>query len=268
MLKYLRNFAKELKFRGVSEQTFDRFMYVAADFIEFAGEKKEYSRKDVTAYINSKKASGTYKRFLFYALKAFFKANDWEWDFTKVDIPKVDSANRPYLTPDQIKELLELTKSSPRDYAIFRLASTKGLRRSEIVNLKKADYKPPYLYIRTAKHGEERTLVLDKKTVSAINKYLSLRVDRSPYLFVNNDKQFTIGTLSNLFRLYANRMGLSKGYGWHAFRRGLTTYLLQQGWPETKIQKLFGWKTRVMVSIYARLSPKEVQEEANKIINW
>ena len=268
MEKYIRNFARELEFKGVSEQSFVRMLEVAENFFEFAGKKAEYTRADVTAYINSKKASGSYKRFLFYVLKSLFQANGWKWEFTRAEIPKISTQERPYLTPEQIKKLLKLAEVSPRDYAIFRLGATKGLRRYEIVNLKKADYKPPNLYIRTAKHGEERILVLDSKTIKAIDKYLSLRRDRSPYLFVHNDKKFTVGILSHLFRQYAKKLGLPKRFGWHAFRRGLATFLSQKGWPDSKIQKLMGWKTLSMVSIYSRLSPKEVQEEANKVIRW
>jgi len=263
----LRNFVKELKFRGVSEQTYDRLMQVAINFVSQSGDKEEYDKRDVLKYINSKKASGTYKRFMFYALKSFFKANNWSWGFVKSDLPKIENPKRPYLTRELIIQLLKQA-SDPRDIALLRLASTKGLRRFEIVNLKKSDYKPPELHVKTAKHGEERILLLDSRTIKAINHYLSLRVDRCPYLFEHNSKQLSIGVLSHIFRQYADKLKLPKGFGWHSFRRGLVTYLLEKGMPETKIQKLLGWKTPMMVSIYSQLKPKKVQEEANRMINW
>ena len=87
-------------------------------------------------------------------------------------------------------------------------------------------------------------------------------------MFVHNNGQLSVGALSHIFRQYAKKLGLPKGYGWHSFRRGLVTFLLEKGMGETKIQKLLGWRTLAMVSVYAQLNPKKVQEEANRLVNW
>ena len=98
-----------------------------------------------------------------------------------LETPKLDKRLPKYLTLEQSKELLEVTKAESgdfkeRDYAIITLFLNCGMRLSELVNIniKDINFYDNKLNV-VGKGNKERTIYLNKACIDAINSYLAVR---------------------------------------------------------------------------------------------
>lgn len=96
-----------------------------------------------------------------------------------------------------------------RNHAIIYLMLTVGMRRDEIINLKKSDY---YLsggiaYLKIRKPGilNAQIVRLSDGGNQALIDYLEKRKDGNPYLFISNNQTTKEGCLSRTFFMHMFR---------------------------------------------------------------
>ena len=149
----------------------------------------------------------------------------------------------PCFTKDDAKAILshvqDGTSRGYRNYAILLLALHTGLRMIDIVNLKldNIDWLRKEIIIQQHKTGGILTLPLDSDTGNAIAEYIiNFRPDvQLPYIFLRCLAPFTKlsdqGTGANIMNPYLLKAGIipKKGYGFHAFRRSMGTWLIESG---------------------------------------
>jgi integrase/recombinase XerC len=82
---------------------------------------------------------------------------------------------KPEIYKEAIDRLDRTTVKGKRDYAIARLLWDNALRRIEIQRLTIADYNPPQLWIWGKGRGEKELVDLSKKSIAAIEDWLSVR---------------------------------------------------------------------------------------------
>jgi len=240
----------------------------------------DMNREKVVEFLYSleKKNSSSYVRWAFQVVRGFFKIvyGEEKWkklDIDSTDLPPKTGPNRPYLETDEAKELMELSRSSPIDYAMFRLALVTGIRKRELRELNLSDYRPPVIRVKTRKHGEERVRTLDEETVNALNNYIAgprmfwerKYKGRDVPLFLSpRGNRLPDSTLTKQFRKYMRALGKPKGCGMHSLRRTVVTWEAESGMSSMKIQELHGWISSEMPGVYARLKPTKLEEEAHK----
>ncbi len=158
-------------------------------------------------------------------------------------------------TREEAKRLIDAvptdTCQGKRNIAIFILAENTGLRAIDIVNLKLTDIDWRNKTISVSQHKTKRPLILpfENHVGDALAEYiLHARPESdSPFIFLTLRKPVrpvTTDTLNSALFKYVkqlnteNNASLPKGF--HCFRRGIGTWLLEAELPLTMISEILG----------------------------
>jgi integrase/recombinase XerD len=118
-----------------------------------------------------------------------------------------------FLNQRKISQLLALAREHPRDFALFHLALSTGLRISDILLLEKRSLLDrdgsivSLLHVKTkkTKHWIDRPLREDCR--ESIRCYLETRKDKNPYLFpAESNNQYKNITMRPMHRMSAHRI--------------------------------------------------------------
>lgn len=131
----------------------------------------------------------------------------------------------PYILSDeQIRQLISLAAQTGyrtlrrQTYStLFALLSCTGLRVSEAIHLRYADFTPDGLLILATKFNKSRLLALHETARAGLERYLEQRRPYAPdddHVFVSlRRKPLLIGDVESAFRTAARAMGLPCGRG-------------------------------------------------------
>jgi integrase/recombinase XerC len=163
-------------------------------------------------------------------------------------------------TQDNISLLLEACDlSSPflaaRNKAIILTFVDSGLRLSEMASVQIADLNIEQKTIKVlGKGSKERFVGIGKATQKAILKYLMLRHDELPGLWVTEERQpMTWVGIQIMIRRLRDSAGLTgKRRSPHTFRHTFATQALLNGASEREVQMLLGHSTVTMTQRYQR----------------
>lgn len=151
-------------------------------------------------------------------------------------------------------------KNSLRDYAILLVLLDTGVRASELCSLRVRDYSG-YSILVFGKGSKERELPLSKKSLEALDFYLSSRnvVDRD-FLFVSGSG-FSFGrhALRLMLVRLGKRAGVRKVYA-HKFRHTFSITFLRGGGNVYALQKILGHTTLEMCLRYLAVSRSDIFE--------
>jgi len=269
----LQRFKRDLFDLGRSESTVSSYLSAVSAFLDFAGVKAEYTRRDILDFLNNLKISETSKATYVEAIKTFFKLNDLTWPFKKGELKLTSSAEIPpptslVLAREELQKFAQCCQSlNPRDRAILYTLIWTGMRRGELCKLNREDFQPPYLFIRMLKGEKYRTVLLHEKVIRAIEDYLKQRRDRNPSLFLGpGGERVTPSYVTRLVKKVLSACGLNRpGAGAHVLRRTLATLLVEANQHPVVIQEYMGWESPKMVSRYARLRPSVLAESIYKV---
>lgn len=158
-------------------------------------------------------------------------------------------------TRDEAKTLISSVPSDTnvgkRNIALFKLGEGTGLRAVDVANLKLRDIDWQNKTISVVQHKTKRPLVLpmEKHVGDALAEYiLHGRPDSdSPFVFLTARQPFrplSVGMVSITTSKYSKKAGiednLSFGKGFHCFRRGMGTWLLEAEQPLNMISEILG----------------------------
>lgn len=162
------------------------------------------------------------------------------------------------------------TAMGKRDYAMFSLIATYGLRACDIVALKLDDIKWRQERIKVCqmKTGNALVLPLTNEVGSAIYDYLKEVPRYGSYREVFLHIRAPGGTLKptaviEAFQGWSRRGGLDIPYkGTHCLRHSYALYLFRRGLPLKTIGDLLGHRTPESTGIYIRLTTEDLREVA------
>lgn len=157
-----------------------------------------------------------------------------------------------------------------RDYAIFLLIATYGLRASEIVAISLEDvrWRQRILRIHQRKTSSPLELPLTNEVLSALVKHLKRTPPPAPYRRVFLRMRAPIGLLkptavTEAFQALVRKSGLSIPYqGPHCLRHSYAVHLLKNGTPLKTIGDILGHRTAESTSMYLRLATGDLREVA------
>lgn len=158
-----------------------------------------------------------------------------------------------------------------RDKAILETLFSTGLRVSELANLKReqigADKEE---FTVRGKGSKPRTVFLSNHARYWIKRYLDLRQDVSPYLFVSHDpasakrdsinEGLTSRSIQRVVEKWAKAAGVTKKITPHTLRHSFATDLLQNGADLRSVQELLGHSSVTTTQIYTHVTNKHLQE--------
>jgi len=237
--------------------TITSYLQTGKLFLEFKGEQQMPTGKDETAiresghifrrYFLHRRDQGVSERTLgkeFVQLKKLAKANGWHWPFTSDDRPIAEEEPfAPAFTPEEIETLIKAQdKYSKGERFYLAVSTTWGLRREEMVRIRKRDYTDTSIKIKTAKHGPRVEHLIPDEIKLILQSY--------------HPQLTNINSLSHMFYRILDKAGMEqrKGYGWHSVRRTLRTVLEwnlgEKRLPLSLVADFMGWSKRQKGIIY------------------
>jgi integrase len=228
--------------RERAKGTLTSYLQTAKSFLDFLGDGVPPSDKDFRRYFLHRRDQGITERTLrkeFVQLKKLAEANSWPWPFTSDDTPVPEEEPfAPAFTPEEIRTLIEAQdKYSKGERFYLAVSTTWGLRREEMLRIRKRDYNETTIKIKTAKRGRRVEHLIPDEI--------------KPILQAYHPKLRGINTLSYIFYRILDKAGLPrrKGYGWHSIRRTVETALewglAENRLPLSLVADFMGWsKTR------------------------
>lgn len=201
-----------------------------------------------------------------------------------LETPKQEKRLPKYLSLENSKKLLEVTKKEDsdykeRDYAIITLFLNCGMRLSELVgiNLKNIDFSENKLTV-IGKGNKERTIYLNKACVNAVNEYLKVRphegvkFDSRDALFLSKRKErISNRMVQEIVKRELARAGLDiNKYSVHKLRHTAATLMYQYGDVDIRaLQVLLGHQSISTTQIYTHVENEQVRNavESNPLGN-
>jgi site-specific recombinase XerD len=178
------------------------------------------------------------------------------------------------LSWESVRTLLQsVDTTSPmglRDYAMFLLIATYGLRASEVVGISLDDihWRQGILRIHQRKTSSALELPLTNEVLSALVKHLKRTPPPAPYRRVFLRMRAPLGILkptavADAFQSMVRKSGLSISYeGPHCLRHAYAIHLLKNGTPLKTIGDILGHRTAESTSMYLRLATGDLREVA------
>ncbi len=174
----------------------------------------------------------------------------------------------------ELNELIRLIESpttlekdefvAARNRALLETLFASGMRISELISLKisQLDYTGK-IYI-LGKGRKQRFIYLTARAEGHIRKYLKMRDDDCPYIFVARrglnakdiKKHISANYLQMKIKRYRELLGISIPTSAHSLRHGFATYLAEQGANPAAIQVLLGHESLETTSRYVHASDR------------
>lgn len=177
--------------------------------------------------------------------------------FTDVRLPAPSPARQRRLTEEEWERLAEGAKNSKCDYllTIVSVAYHTGLRRSEILALKRSDVdlERRYLTIRKSKSGHSRIVPLTVGAHEALTAWFAQSTD---------DKLFNVtpNALRLAFARLCNKLEI-RDFRFHDLRHSFTSRLAEMGFSAMELMALTGHRQLHTLTRYVHLQNSVLQKK-------
>lgn len=261
----LRKFRDFLKLEDRELSSFSR-----ADIIDFIERLREedYSASSVCRFVSS--VRGLCKYLL---IENIIKDDPSE----TLQTPRRWERLPKSLSKSEVKSFLEssssLEPSDPtaiRDFVMFELLYSSGLRVSELVSLKLEDINFEAGFLRVlGKGSKERVVPVNLRAIERIKSYMVrqrmeiLKHRRSPYLFVTNRaRPMTRQRFWQTIKKTGRKLGIEISP--HTMRHSFATHLLEGGADLRSLQKMLGHSDISTTQIYTKVTTERLKEVYSK----
>jgi len=186
--------------------------------------------------------------------------------------PKLPEYAPPLLTDLQLTALFKACAGNGfeerRDTALIRVFLSTGARLNEVTTLRYTPDNPATHDVDLdarimrvmGKGRRERLSRLTPKTVAALDRYLRARAKHSqaslPYLWLGQKGRMTDSGIAQALRRRGGMAGVPRLHP-HLFRHTYAHEALSAGMQEGEVMALAGWRTRDMLSRYAKSAERD-----------
>lgn len=212
-------------------------------------------------------------------LKFLFKNDIKTLSPEKIDLAKTPPRTVNFLNEDEVEKIFEVPAKiwkNPfqiaRDEAILLVLYWSGLRVSELISLTKENIKfESNQFWVVGKWSKLRWVFMTSKAKEALRKYLWLRNDNIPYLFINisNNHRWSSLTrvsIENLVKRYAKFAWITKKVTPHTLRHSFATSLLRK-WADIRSVQALLWHSSITTTqIYTHVTDKHL-EKVHDLLN-
>lgn len=178
-----------------------------------------------------------------------------------------------YLTEDQVGALLAAAAGNPRDYAMLRLAYHRGLRASEVGQLRYEDYDQASARLRFSrlKGSIGGKYTLTNHEIEALDSWTAVRGDQPGPMFPGRPPSRGISRyqLDHLIKRYGRAAGLPPDLcHMHALKHSCGTHLLNRGENIEDIQDHLGHVSINNTLIYAKITNRRREARDARLADW
>lgn len=271
--------------RGFADSTICHHQYTVRCFLDHLKAKKVFidsvQPSDVETYVHQagKRLSRASLQHEIAALRGFLRFLSAEGKARpgldrQIDTPRLYRLEQlPHaLSWETVKALLRSIDTTSalgvRDYAMFLLIATYGLRACEVVGLSIDDvlWQQRILRIHQRKTSSSLELPLTNEVMAAMVKHLKRTPPPVPYRKVFLRMRAPLGILkptavTEAFQAMVRKSGLAISYqGPHCLRHAYALHLLKEGTPLKTIGDILGHRTAESTSMYLRLATEDLRE--------
>jgi len=272
-MSYLDRLEEWMEVRGLTDVSRRLFKWVARDFLKFCRERSlKLSKESVLSYLSWLNVSSGSRLWYWRMLRKCFEVWGLEW-FTPVEEARYkpkppERISRTIVSLEDFNRLYEAAEETWLKLAL-RIAAETGARRLQIAMMRREHFNPRdrTLYIPPIKRSLDRVEILSEELASMLKQYLDSRRDRHPQLILDEKGEpLTVEKMNSEMASLKKKAGLNiRHLGWHSLRRSWATWLYQEGMRELEIQRLGGWKSPQMVSIYVGLTTSETLQREKQL---
>lgn len=177
------------------------------------------------------------------------------------------------LSISEVRSLLEESSSAEncrptaiRDYVMFELLYSSGLRVSELVSLKIEDINAEAGFLRVlGKGSKERIVPVNIRALKKVKGYINqqrpeiLKKRQSPYLFVTRrGKPMTRQRFWQTIKTFGRKLGIELSP--HTMRHSFATHLLEGGADLRSLQKMLGHSDISTTQIYTKVTTERLKK--------
>jgi site-specific recombinase XerD len=318
---YLREFLEHLEIeKNRSNNTLQNYNFYIGRFVEWFGDKspEKITHEDVRQYrlwlnrladVHGDSLKKNTQNYHLIALRSFLKylakRDVAVMAAEKIELMKMPDREVTFLEGSDLERILEapLTahesiKASKhennavsveerikyRDKAILELLFSTGLRVSELINLKRdhVNLKKDEFTV-LGKGRKSRVVFISEQARYWVKKYLEVRDDVNPYLFVGHDKRkkseirnqkseikrtkfeiveqpLTARSVQRIVQKYARSAGITKPVTPHTLRHSYATDLLQNGADIRSVQTMLGHSSITTTQIYTHITDRQLHD--------
>ncbi len=196
----------------------------------------------------------------------------------RVVLPKEGRRLPVYLRAGEVARLLEAepeqidSYGAMRDYTILFLLANLGLRRSEILQLRRTDVDLPGRLLRIrGKGGKQRLLPLLPAWVEVLERYLRFfretfgeREGDGPFFLLDSGKPLYAKYIYRLVRRAVGAVSSVEKRSPHVLRHSFATHLLHEGADLNAVKELLGHSSLAATQVYTHHSIKRLKEVYSK----
>ena len=289
-MELLKNFLSYLSVeKGLSRNTVESYFLDLRKFQDFLSSKDKdfvtFSKTEIIDFIESLRNGGysiaSICRFIssikglckYLIIEEMIKEDPSE----TVQVPKRWERLPKSLSISEVKSLLDggslPERSIPttiRDYIMFALLYSSGLRVSELVTLKLEDINLEAGFLRVlGKGSKERVVPVNVRAMEMVKKYINqqrpeiLKNKRSTYLFVTRrGGPMTRQRFWQTIKALGRRLGIEISP--HTIRHSFATHLLEGGADLRSLQKMLGHSDISTTQIYTKVTAERLRKVYTK----
>jgi len=243
----LNEFAKATKLT-------DPLKAAPAKAVEYISLLSKQGRKPATI---ARKISSLKQFFAYLADSGLIPTNP----FATFSAPKISRYHPHYLSPDEIKKILESidlsTTAGVRDRAIIELLYGCGLRISELLNLQLKDIEFEAGFVRvTGKGNKQRLIPMGQFAADSVKRWLECKTldnPPKPLFYSRLNRPFSRPGLWKIIKKRVCQAGISKPVTPHTFRHSFATHLLEGGADLRVVQEMLGHADISTTQIYTTI---------------
>lgn len=181
------------------------------------------------------------------------------------EVGRLQDHNRP----EQVEAAEKTYYFALRDFALFELVYSSGLRRSEAAGLNIGDLDLYSGFVRVmGKGSRERLVPVGDRALGALREYLETRPKPLAHglpLFLNHKGGRLSGAgIALIFKKMARRARFARPMNPHSVRHSFATHLLDHGCDLKSVQEMLGHKNLQTTEIYTHVSLERLKEVYGK----
>jgi site-specific recombinase XerD len=280
--------------RNFSRNTIKAYQFDLGEFLAYAAANKAAApasldrplMRGYIASVSERKVSRNTLLRKISAVRSFIayllETGQLETDpFDLITIPKKEKRLPRFLTEGEVGKLQDYNLPEQveaneknyyfalRDYALFELVYSSGLRRSEAAGLNVGDLDLFSGFVRVlGKGSKERLVPVGDKALTALRAYLATRPKPLAHglpLFLNHlNGRLTGAGIALVFRKMAKRARFARPMNPHSVRHSFATHLLDRGCDLKSVQEMLGHKNLQTTEIYTHVSLERLKEVYDK----
>jgi site-specific recombinase XerD len=259
-------YLEKLEQRRYSKNTIRAYVAYIRDFAttfqgrDLAQIKKEEINRYILGLIRNRGISPSQQNQRINAIKFYYeKVLGRERQYYDIERPRKIMTLPKILTEDEVLAILRCT-TNLKHKAILGTIYSAGLRRSELINLRKQDilFDKELIFIRGGKGMHDRMLALSESISIVLKKYLGI-YKPNYWLFEGPErKQYSPSSISRILYNSARKAGIERRITPHMLRHSFATHLHEQGADIRYIQLVLGHASSKTTDIYTHVSKRSL----------